>query len=90
MDLPGRRPKGDDMQTKLRSLIEVVCNLSTGMIMAWLTTQYIAVPLLGVTISPTQNVVLTIILTVVSLIRSYMWRRIFTNINRRARKNGRL
>lgn len=67
-------------QTRLHSLIEVICNIATGMIIAWSVTQFIAVPFIGITITMEQNIYLTIVLTAVSVVRSYIWRRIFNKM----------
>lgn len=64
-------------QTKLESIIEQVCNTCSGMVIAYLTMQFILAPMLGIKISPHENLVVTIVLTVVSVLRGYFWRRFF-------------
>ncbi len=64
-------------QSKKHSVLEAAINIASGMVIAFLVTQFFAVPILGITISLAQNSVLTIILTIISITRSYVWRRIF-------------
>lgn len=63
-------------QKKHVSLIEAILNVASGMIIAFTVTQVLS-PSLGFDISPIQNMTLTCILTVVSILRTYIWRRIF-------------
>ena len=63
-------------QSKYQSLLEALINVGSGMIIAFSVTQLIA-PLLGITISLQANGVLTLLLTTISICRSYCWRRIF-------------
>lgn len=63
-------------QSKKHSLVEAFVNVGSGMVIAFSTTQLLA-PILGITISLHANGILTIILTTVSIIRSYCWRRAF-------------
>lgn len=65
-------------QTRLGSLLEVMANIATGMVVSWLLTIY-ALPLWGFNPSAKQAVGMTIMYTIVSLIRSYFWRRLFNS-----------
>jgi hypothetical protein len=65
-------------QSKKSSLIESSLNVVSGAAIAFMTTQLVG-PLLGYHINPTSNLILTSILTVVSVIRGYFWRRCFEN-----------
>lgn len=67
-------------QTRMWSLCEAVVNIGTGMVVGFSATQFIAVPFLGVEITPWQNVELTILITILSVLRSYVYRRIFNRI----------
>ncbi len=74
------------MQTRRQSAIESCVNIGSGMVIAWSVTQFLAwSKLFGleIHISPGSNIVLTIILTVVSAVRSYYWRRYFNNLEKR-------
>lgn len=64
-------------QTKLESAIEQVCNVGSGMIIAFAIMELVLAPALGIGITPMQNVWTTIVLTVVSVLRGYVWRRVF-------------
>ena len=63
-------------QTRLQSLIESCANITTGAILSIVVTQALE-PLLGFEMSLCANVWLTGLLTVVSVIRSYVIRRGF-------------
>lgn len=69
-------------QTRKASLLEASFNIISGAAIAFAITQILG-PLLGYHITPTSNLMLTIILTTVSVIRSYVWRRIFEKRTRR-------
>ena len=69
-------------QSKIISAIEVTLNIGSGFLISMLLWQFIA-PVLGYEITIGENVQLTSVFTVVSLIRSYAWRRIFTRLDRR-------
>ena len=71
-------------QHKLESLIEALINTLTGMVIAYCTFQFILAPLLGIPIGYGQNLIITLSLTVVSVVRSYFWRRVFaTGLHKR-------
>lgn len=71
-------------QTKLESAIEQMVNVGSGMVIAFAVMELILAPVLGIGITPLQNVWTTIVLTVVSVLRGYAWRRFFA---RRLYKN---
>lgn len=71
-------------QSKIESLVEQLVNIGSGMIIAFAVMELVLAPILGIGITPMQNVWTTIVLTVVSVIRSYFWRRFF---NKRLYKN---
>ena len=64
-------------QTKAVSFIESCLNIGSGFILSMIIWQAIAGPLFGYEITLTQNLGLTSIFTVVSIVRSYLWRRFF-------------
>ena len=76
-------------QTKRQSLIEASLNTFSGMVLGFAISQlaHIFSPFIreylwsGWTweLSAGSNVIMTIILTIVSVIRSYIWRRYFNN-----------
>ena len=64
------------MQHPLHSFAEACLNTATGFILSILSVQYIF-PMFGIEMSIQQNLIATSIMTVVSVARSYAWRRIF-------------
>lgn len=63
-------------QSRIMSLIESVTSIAVGFGIS-LACQIVFLPMLGVTISLTQNVTFAVIMTVVSICRQYIMRRIF-------------
>lgn len=64
-------------QSRLESFIEAALNTASGFIVAFFVWQWIVVPLFGLPVSLALNFWITSIFTVVSVIRSYLWRRFF-------------
>ena len=64
------------MQTKKRSLIESVINTVIGLITSFLI-QLIIYPLLNIPVSFGQNVIITAVFFIVSILRGYLVRRLF-------------
>jgi uncharacterized membrane protein (DUF485 family) len=64
------------MQTRRQSALESFVNVAVGYGVA-LASQLIVFPLLGIEVKLSQNITIGIIFTVVSLVRSYVLRRIF-------------
>ncbi len=65
-----------NQQTKRQSITEAIVNVFSGAVIAFILTDLLAEPL-GIVISGHANLKLTIILTIVSVIRGYLWRRYF-------------
>jgi len=65
------------MQSKKGSLLEAILNIGSGFILSMITWQVVANPMFGYDVSLLDNVALTSIFTSISLVRSYVWRRIF-------------
>ena len=71
------------MQTKARSMLEVICNTGSGVLCALLAWKYIVIPwvqLLDIdleTMSIGLVVAMNGVFTVVSVVRGYAWRRFF-------------
>ena len=63
-------------QRRLHSAFESVANVVIGYIVA-LLTQLAVFPLFGVSVTMQENLAISLIFTVVSLVRSYALRRIF-------------
>ena len=64
------------MQSRWMSLVESVANVLVGYIVA-VTTQYFVFPLFGLHATLSQNLMIGLIFTGVSLVRSYLLRRAF-------------
>jgi hypothetical protein len=58
------------------SAVEAVTNVVVGFALAFLT-QLLAFPLFGLQVSVTDNVLISVIFTAVSILRSFMLRRLF-------------
>lgn len=67
-------------QSKRMSLLESAINIVVGFGIS-LGAQMIFLPMLGVPISHTQNIVFACIMTVISLARSYLLRRLFETLH---------
>ena len=70
------------MQKLLHSFIEAIANTASGFILSMLAVQFIF-PVVGVTMDLRQNFMATGIMTIVSVARSYAWRRIFNRLHAR-------
>lgn len=64
-------------QTKLGSALEAFLNIGSGFIIALIVWQGLAA-LYDIPMPLSRNLEITTVFTVVSLVRSYIWRRIFT------------
>jgi hypothetical protein len=74
-------------QTKTLSFIESVSNVVIGYGVA-LGSQIIIFPKFGIQVPLETNLQIGIWFTVISIIRSYVVRRVFTNRKRKGAKNG--
>lgn len=73
-------------QPKIWSMIEVLSNYASGFLVAWLVTPLV-MALFGFEVNSTKAGGITIIFTFISIIRSYIWRRLFNFIHKR-KSNG--
>lgn len=64
------------MQSRISSLIEVILNTISGFIVAYLSAMLVY-PMFGFNVTAEQNFYITLIFTFVSIVRGYIWRRIF-------------
>lgn len=65
------------MQSRLGSFVEAALNVGSGFIVAMIVWQGIVAPLWGYEVTLWDNVGITAIFTVVSMARTYIWRRLF-------------
>jgi len=68
-------------QSKAQSLIESLTNTGVGVVIS-LVANAIIMPMVGLPISVTQNITITVIYTIISVTRSYIVRRYFTHLKR--------
>ena len=64
------------MQSKLDSLIEASLNIFIGFVIAFIS-QLVFFPIVGIEVTLDQNFILTVLFTLVSIIRIYIIRRYF-------------
>ena len=68
------------MQTRLQSLLESFINVAIGYGVA-LASQIIVFPWFGINIRIADNILIGVIFTVISIVRSYLVRRLFNKIH---------
>lgn len=71
------------MQTRMQSFIESCINVAVGYGVA-LLSQMLVFPLFGIYIPLTSNIAIGGIFTIISIIRSYLVRRLFNQIHSRS------
>ena len=64
------------MQSKLDSLIEAVLSTFLGFVISFIS-QLVFFPIVGIEVTLAQNFILTVLFTLVSIIRTYIVRRYF-------------
>jgi len=67
------------MQTKTLSLIEAITRTLIGFIVS-LIVQLIIYPIMGIQVTIEQNLTITTVFTIVSILRGYLVRRFFNKI----------
>ena len=70
------------MQSRKHSIAETVLNTLSGFIISWVMT-LIVLPWFGSNITAGQGFIITVIYTIVSVIRSYFWRRLFNRLHKK-------
>ena len=68
------------MQTKKMSLIETLSSVAIGYVIS-LALQMIIFPIFGINVSLTDNLIIGLFFTAISIIRGYLVRRLFNWIN---------
>lgn len=69
------------MQTKKHSFIEQILNVGSGFFVSFLIWIFIIIPTWDLEVNMMDNIMITVIFTVVSVIRGYAWRRAFNAIS---------
>jgi len=65
------------VQSRLESLLESSLNTASGFAVSFAAWRWVVVPLLGLPVDNAQNLIITGFFTVLSVARSYLWRRYF-------------
>ncbi len=73
----------DLTQSKLESFVETTLNIGSGFILSLLTWIFIVPIIFGITSDFSQSIGITILFTIVSLTRNYIWRRIFNSCTKK-------
>ena len=68
------------MQTKKQSVIESLTNILVGLITSFLI-QLVIYPIMDISVSFNQNIIITIVFFIASFIRGYLIRRYFNSKN---------
>lgn len=66
-------------QTRLGSLVEQLLNIGSGFIISSLLWAWVVQPVWGIQTSFAENLQITSLFTVVSVVRGYWWRRHFNS-----------
>lgn len=76
------------MQSKLESLYEASINIFIGFVIAFIS-QLVFFPIVGIEVTLDQNFILTVLFTLVSIIRTYIVRRYFNKKSQSKKFKGR-
>ena len=67
------------MQTRLSSFIEQCLNVGSGFVISLVLWTYFVVPVWDIEVTMLDNLNITILFTLVSVLRGYLWRRFFNS-----------
>lgn len=76
------------MQSKTISLVEAILNTLSGLFVAYFVWIFIVSPIWGIEMSTIDIFGINAVFTVVSVARSYLWRRLFNKGEKNACKNA--
>lgn len=65
------------MQRPLVSFLEQIINLGTGFVISVCVMMYVITPLFSLPLNAAQNINITIIFTAISILRGFLFRRLF-------------
>jgi len=68
------------MQSKLDSLLESLTNITIGFTVATISN-FIVLPMFGYDVTAGDSILIAIVFTIISLVRSYIIRRVFNKLN---------
>lgn len=63
-------------------MLEAASNTASGFLIGW-GTNWLILPLFGFKVSASASFLMTIIFTVISVVRSYAWRRVFNKLHKK-------
>lgn len=69
------------MQSRTRSLVEQLLNIGSGFLVSLCVWEFIVKPVWEIDTSFSENLTITCLFTVVSIARSYAWRRLFNRLD---------
>jgi len=69
------------MQSRTRSLIEQLLNIGSGFFISLMVWEFIVKPVWEIQTNFAENLSITALFTVVSIARSYAWRRLFNRLD---------
>jgi hypothetical protein len=69
------------MQNRKTSFIESITNTFSGLLISFVI-QLILFPLMGIPVRLEQNIIITLVFTLSSIVRGYLVRRIFNSVNK--------
>jgi uncharacterized membrane protein len=72
------------MQSKTMSLVEVISSKTVGFLVALAVTFWVVPTIWGVTVGAESAIFVTAIYTIVALVRSYLFRRLFNWVSEKA------
>lgn len=80
LTVPRDPTSGSSGQSQTMSLVEATANVVVGFVLA-LLTQIVVFPMLGLAASLSDNLILSVVFTAVSIARSYALRRLFNTLH---------
>jgi uncharacterized membrane protein len=70
-------------QTKLQSLFEQFLNIGSGFVISLVVWIFVITPIWNINVSMADNLGITLVFTFMSIVRGYIWRRLFNRWNRK-------
>lgn len=67
-------------QTRLQSLLEQLLNVGSGFLLSLVFWTFVVVPVWKLPVNTAENLQITAAFTVLSVVRGYVWRRLFNRV----------
>lgn len=74
-----------DAQSRVHSANEAMLNTGSGFVLSWALWVFVVGPLWNIPFNMFDSVSITLLFTALTLVRTYIWRRVF---NGRAKRHG--